>query len=117
MCGIAGVLDRSGAPVPLETMRRTGDVIAHRGPDDEGQFVDGPVGLASRRLSIIDLSKAGHMPMASESGSHVITYNGEVYNYRELRAELEGLGRRFRSQTDTEVVLAAYEQWGAASVE
>jgi asparagine synthase (glutamine-hydrolysing) len=117
MCGIAGVLDRSGAPVPLEVLRRMGAVIAHRGPDDEGHFVDGPVGLANRRLAIIDVSPAGHMPMASRRGSLVITYNGELYNYRELQAELERLGHEFRSHTDTEVVLTAYEQWGAACVE
>jgi asparagine synthase (glutamine-hydrolysing) len=117
MCGIAGVLDRSGAPVPLEVLRRMSGVIAHRGPDDEGHFVDGPVGLANRRLAIIDLSPAGHMPMVSRSGSHVITYNGELYNFREIAAELERVGHRFRSHTDTEVVLAAYEQWGAAAVE
>jgi asparagine synthase (glutamine-hydrolysing) len=117
MCGIAGVLDRSGAPVPLEVLRRMSAVIAHRGPDDEGHFVDGPVGLANRRLAIIDPSPAGHMPMASRRGSLIITYNGELYNFRELQAELETLGHEFRSHTDTEVVLAAYEQWGAAAVE
>lgn len=117
MCGIAGVLDRSGGPVPLDVLRRMSDAIVHRGPDDEGHFVDGPVGLANRRLAIIDTSPAGHMPMASNNGSLVITYNGEVYNFRELRTELERHGHRFRSHTDTEVVLAAYEQWGAACVE
>ena len=117
MCGIAGVLDRSGAPVPLEVLRRMNAVIAHRGPDDEGHFVDGPVGLANRRLAIIDPSPAGHMPMASRRGSPVITYNGELYNFREVQAELERLGHEFRSHTDTEVVLAAYERWGEESVE
>jgi asparagine synthase (glutamine-hydrolysing) len=94
-----------------------GTVIAHRGPDDEGYFVDGPVGLANRRLAIIDPSPAGHMPMASRRGSLVITYNGELYNFRELQAELEHHGHQFRTHTDTEVVLTAYEQWGAACVE
>src|SRR5919206_1879927 len=108
MCGIAGVLDRSGAPVPLRVLRRMGDAIAHRGPDDQGQFVDGPVGLANRRLAILDLSPLGHMPMADESGTLVITYNGEIYNFRELEADLERRGHRFRTRTDTEVVLAAY---------
>jgi asparagine synthase (glutamine-hydrolysing) len=117
MCGIAGVLDRSGAPVPLEVLRRMGDVIAHRGPDDEGQFADGPVGLANRRLAIIDPTPAGHMPMASRSGRLVITYNGELYNFRELEAELERRGHAFRTGTDTEVVLAAYAEWGAACVD
>jgi asparagine synthase (glutamine-hydrolysing) len=117
MCGIAGVLDRSGAPVPLVVLRRMGDVIAHRGPDDEGQFADGPVGLVNRRLAIIDLSPAGHMPMVDATGRYVITYNGELYNYRELRAELLAAGRQFRSDTDTEVILNAYAEWGADAVE
>jgi asparagine synthase (glutamine-hydrolysing) len=117
VCGIAGVLDRSGAPVPLELLRRMSDVIAHRGPDDEGQFADGPVGLANRRLAIIDPSPRGHMPMASSTGRLVITYNGELYNYRELEAELVHKGHEFRTGTDTEVVLAAYAEWGEACVD
>jgi asparagine synthase (glutamine-hydrolysing) len=117
MCGIAGVLDRSGAPVPRDAVRRMGDVIAHRGPDGEGQYVDGPVGLANRRLAIIDLRPEGDMPMTSESGRHTITYNGEIYNYLELREELRALGHRFRTNTDTEVVLNAFERWGPACVE
>lgn len=112
MCGIAGVLDRSGAPVPVELLRRMSDAIAHRGPDGEGQYVDGAVGLANRRLAIIDPRPEGDQPMANESGDLVITYNGEVYNFRELRAELERHGHRFRTSTDTEVVLAAYAEWG-----
>lgn len=92
------------------------DVIAHRGPDGEGQWADGPVGLANRRLAIIDPHPAGDMPMTSASGNLVITYNGEVYNFKELRAELEGRGHRFRTNTDTEVVLASYEEWGADAV-
>jgi asparagine synthase (glutamine-hydrolysing) len=117
VCGIAGVLDRSGAPVPLEVLRRMSDVIAHRGPDDEGQFADGPVGLANRRLAIIDPSPRGHMPMADVSGRLVITYNGELYNFRELEADLERKGHRFRTGTDTEVVLTAYAEWGEACVD
>ena len=117
MCGIAGVLDRSGGPVPLELLRRMSDVVAHRGPDGEGQFADGPVGLANRRLAIIDPHPEGDMPMASTSGDLVITYNGEVYNFRELRQDLEKSGHAFRTRTDTEVVLNAYAQWGPACVE
>ena len=117
MCGIAGVLDHSGAPVDLGALKRMSDAIEHRGPDDEGQYADGPVGLANRRLAIRDLSPRGHMPMSDESGSLTITYNGEIYNYRELRGELEALGHSFRSDSDTEVVLVAYKEWGAASVE
>jgi asparagine synthase (glutamine-hydrolysing) len=117
VCGIAGVLDRSGATVPPGLLRRMSDVIAHRGPDGEGQYADGPVGLANRRLAIIDPRPEGDMPMASGSGGLVITYNGEIYNFRELRAELEKRGHRFRTNTDTEVALAAYAEWGPRCVE
>ena len=117
MCGIAGALDRSGAPVPFELLRRMSDVIAHRGPDGEGHYADGPVGLANRRLAIIDPRPEGDQPMVDAAGDHVITYNGELYNFRELRAELESLGRRFLTNTDTEVVLNAYAAWGPSCVE
>ena len=89
------------------------DVLYHRGPDDGDFFSDGPVALAHRRLSIIDLSDAGRQPMSSADGMLVIVYNGEVYNYLELREELRCAGHRFRTETDTEVVLAAYRHWGA----
>lgn len=88
------------------------DIIAHRGPDSEGQYIDGSVGLGNRRLAIIDLSPAGHQPMASETGEVVITYNGEIYNFQELRVELEAKGRLFHSKTDTEVIIHSYEEWG-----
>jgi asparagine synthase (glutamine-hydrolysing) len=117
VCGIAGALDRSGAPIPLELLRRMSDVIAHRGPDGEGQYADGPVGLANRRLAIIDPRPQGDQPMFDATGNYVITYNGELYNYRELRAELEREGRRFLTETDTEVVLGAYAAWGPRCVE
>jgi len=117
MCGIAGALDRSGAPIPIALLRRMSDVIAHRGPDGEGQYADGPVGLANRRLAIIDPRPEGDQPMVDATGDYVITYNGELYNYRELRAELEREGRRFRTATDTEVVVNAYAHWGSACVE
>jgi asparagine synthase (glutamine-hydrolysing) len=117
MCGIAGVLSRDGSPVPHELVRRMTDAIEHRGPDDEGQYVDGPVGLGNRRLAIIDPTPDGHQPMSAEDGRVVLTYNGEVYNFRELRDELERLGHGFHSRTDTEVVLRSYLQWGASCVE
>ncbi len=117
MCGIAGVLDRAGGPVPVDLLRRMSDAIAHRGPDGEGQYADGPVGLANRRLAIIDPRPEGDQPMSDGSGDLTITYNGEVYNYRELRSELERAGREFRTATDTEVVLEAYAEWGPAAVE
>jgi asparagine synthase (glutamine-hydrolysing) len=117
MCGIAGVLDRAGGAVSEELLRRMSDVIAHRGPDGDGQYTDGPVGLANRRLAIIDPRPEGDMPMASETGELVITYNGEIYNFRELRYELEKQGHRFRTNTDTEVVLKGYAEWGPQCVE
>src|ERR1043165_8145880 len=117
MCGISGFAatgDTTGARELLEAMNER---LRHRGPDDGGVWLGGAgdvrVGLASRRLSIIDLSPRGHMPMRSADGRLHITYNGEVYNFREVRRELEALGHAFRSDTDTEVVLAAYALWGA----
>jgi asparagine synthase (glutamine-hydrolysing) len=116
MCGIAGLLQRSGT-VPDELLKRMSDAIAHRGPDGEGQYSDPPIGLANRRLAIIDPHPEGDQPLADATGEFVITYNGELYNFRQLRAELERGGRRFRTRTDTEVVLNAYAEWGAQSLE
>jgi asparagine synthase (glutamine-hydrolysing) len=112
VCGVAGVLYFDGRPATGETLRAMREALAHRGPDGEGEVLLGSCGLAHRRLSIIDLSSAGHQPMASEDRRHWITYNGEVYNYLELRAELEQLGHRFRSKSDTEVILEAFRRWG-----
>ena len=100
MCGIVGILN-DGRAASIELLREMTDVIAHRGPDDDGVYTDGPIGLGNRRLAIIDLSVAGHQPMLDASGDLVLTFNGEIYNFRELRTELERVGRRFRSQTDT----------------
>ena len=113
MCGIAGIFNRNGEPVSQVVLRKMTDSIAHRGPDGEGFYIDSFMGLGHRRLAILDLSPAGHQPMATEDGNYVVTYNGEIYNYQELRVELESLGHRFRSRTDTEVLLRAYVQWGA----
>ncbi len=113
MCGIVAVAAReAGRPrPPLDAMR---DSIRHRGPDDSGSWWsdDGRVGLAMRRLAIIDLSPGGHQPMSDSAGRWWITFNGEIYNYRLLRAELEKLGHRFRTASDTEVLLEAYGEWG-----
>jgi asparagine synthase (glutamine-hydrolysing) len=117
MCGIAGYLD-AGAHAPADEMvrrvRAMGDAVAHRGPDDAAEWVDEACGIAlgHRRLSIIDLSPLGRQPMHSADGRYVITYNGEVYNFAALRAELEALGHRFHGASDTEVMLAAMVQWG-----
>jgi asparagine synthase (glutamine-hydrolysing) len=110
MCGIVGLfLTRSACdPQRLTAMR---DSVVHRGPDGAGTFVEGPLGLGHRRLSIIDLG-TGQQPMQTEDGRFVITYNGEIYNYRELRKELEARGARFLTQSDTEVILQAHEHWG-----
>jgi asparagine synthase (glutamine-hydrolysing) len=117
MCGICGIIDRTGKPVSEYAISRLNGSIAHRGPDDAGIHIEDGVGLGNRRLAILDLSPRGHMPMHNDDQSMWITYNGEVYNYREIRAELESKGIRFRSECDSEVVLRAYEAWGDDCVE
>lgn len=117
MCGIAGIVHTDGRPVEPALLRRMTAAIIHRGPDGEGIHVDGPVGVGNRRLAIIDLSDAAAQPMHNERGDIVLTYNGEVYNFRELRRTLERAGCRFRSRSDTEVVLRAYEEWGPSFVD
>lgn len=117
MCGIAGIYNFNGEPVSDALLKRMTDRIAHRGPDGEGYFQEGPIGFGHRRLAIIDLSPTGRQPMTNKSGDVVITYNGEIYNYRELRRELEQRGWQFRSQSDTEVIIHAYEEWGERFVE
>ncbi|HBG72396.1 MAG TPA: asparagine synthase (glutamine-hydrolyzing) [Deltaproteobacteria bacterium] len=114
MCGIAGFLSSGGARPAEEVLRGMGDALAHRGPDASGTFIspDGRVGLSHRRLSILDLSPAGAQPMFSSDGALVLSFNGEVYNFREIRAELEAKGHAFRGGSDTEVMLAAFREWG-----
>lgn len=114
MCGLVGIA--SSSPVPYRDWLTIGrDAILHRGPDDAGEWwsEDGRVGLAHRRLSIIDLSPAGHQPMRDASDTLTIVFNGEIYNFAELRRELTAKGAVFRSNSDTEVILAAYREWGA----
>ena len=112
MCGVAGIFSLAGERVEPGVLRKMTDVIAHRGPDGEGQWIDGNVGLGHRRLAIIDLSPAGYQPMVSTEQRFVLSYNGEIYNFKELRSELEALGHHFRSRTDSEVVLNAWAEWG-----
>ncbi|PYX04730.1 MAG: asparagine synthetase B, partial [Acidobacteria bacterium] len=112
MCGIAGQFNfQRREPVERETIVRMADSIAHRGPDDEGFFIAGPVGLGFRRLSIIDLV-GGHQPMSDAERTVWIIFNGEIYNYRELRAELQKKGHQFRTNSDTEVIVHGYKEWG-----
>lgn len=112
MCGVAGILNLDGRPVASHVLRAMTQAIAHRGPDGEGQWIDGSIGLGHRRLAIIDLSPTGEQPMQTADGRFAISYNGEIYNYRELRAELEARGHSFRSSSDTEVLLQAIVAWG-----
>src|ERR671927_984414 len=116
MCGICGIV-ALGRPPEADTVEAMARELDHRGPDGDGAFAAEGVALGFRRLAIIDLSDAGRQPFASDDGSLQLVHNGEVYNYRELRRELEARGRRFRSATDTEVILAAYREWGEACVE
>src|SRR6188768_1321313 len=102
MCGFVGILQLDAQPVELPVLLRMGRVLAHRGPDDEGTFIDGSVGFCHKRLAIIDLA-SGHQPMTSDGVTVVL--NGEIYNYVELRAELVRQGHRFRTNSDTEVLL------------
>src|SRR3979411_1089543 len=113
MCGICGQLNFvRNEPVEPETIRRMTESIRHRGPDDKGYFFDGPVGLGFRRLSIIDLA-GGHQPMSDAEETVWVILNGEIYNFKELRAELEERGHRFRTNSDTEVIIHGYKEWGA----
>ena len=115
MCGIAGLLDLRARPVNSSLVRGLCNVLAHRGPDDEGYYIEGPVALGQRRLAILDLA-GGRQPMSNEDGTIWVTFNGEIYNFRELRARLEGLGHRFATCSDTEAIVHAYEQYGPACV-
>src|SRR5881296_3728046 len=112
MCGIAGQFNfLRREPVEHETLVRMTESIRHRGPDDEGYFFEGAIGLGFRRLSIIDLA-GGHQPMSDAEASVWITFNGEIYNYKELRAELQSKGHQFRTNSDTEVIIHGYKEWG-----
>lgn len=116
MCGIYGIYQLDGAPAPAQWLPRMGAVTRHRGPDDEGAHADGRCAIGMRRLSIIDLA-GGHQPIANEDESLVVVCNGEIYNFRELRRELEARGRRFKTHSDSEVVLHGYAEWGEGFVD
>ena len=113
MCGIVGQLNFDNNPVSPVILKRMTDVLSHRGPDGEGHWIEENIGLGHRRLSIIDLSPAGHQPMVSADQRFILSFNGEIYNFQELRTELEVKGHHFRSNSDSEVVLHSLSEWGS----
>jgi asparagine synthase (glutamine-hydrolysing) len=116
MCGVAGLFDFQQARlVDRDLLDKITDIVSHRGPDERGVYIDPGLGLGHRRLSIIDLS-SGQQPMATMDGQIIVTYNGEIYNFMDVRRELEDYGYRFRTHSDTEVILAAWAEWGEACV-
>jgi asparagine synthase (glutamine-hydrolysing) len=117
MCGIAGIVMLNGGAPDSTRLAAMTRAVAHRGPDGEGIRIDGPVGFGHRRLAIVDLSADGHQPMSDADGLLTITFNGEIYNHVELREELRLLGHRFRTRTDTEVILEAWRRWGPRCVD
>jgi len=117
MCGITGTYNLKGKPISLSLIQRMTDVLEHRGPDDKGIFCHNQIGLGHCRLSIIDLSKAGHQPMSNEEATVWIIHNGEIYNFQDLRKTLKSLAHKFKSRTDTEVILHSYQEWGVNCLE
>jgi asparagine synthase (glutamine-hydrolysing) len=111
MCGIAGLVDLKGREVRKDSIKAMTDSIKHRGPDGEGQWVYENIGIGHRRLAIIDLSDAAAQPMHSSDRRYVLTYCGEIYNYKEIRKELESLGKQFHTKSDSEVLLLSLIQW------
>ncbi len=111
MCGISGIINKRNNQVDKKEIKRINDLIAHRGPDDEGYYCNNNFAFGHRRLSILDLSSDGHQPM-HYMDRYTITYNGEIYNYIEIKNELLNYGYTFHSHTDTEVILAAFDKWG-----
>src|SRR5215813_5928719 len=115
MCGIAGIVDLAGRPVDCALVRKLCAELSHRGPDDEGYYVDRQVTLGQRRLAILDVA-GGRQPMSNEDKSVWVTFNGEIYNFQELRQDLEKLGYRFATRSDTEVIVHAYKAYGTDCV-
>ncbi len=116
MCGIAGVYSRDGAPVDPAWLREMAQTLCHRGPDADGLWTEPGIGLAHRRLSVIDVSEAGRQPIGTEDGGIQVCFNGEIFNFEEIRRDLVARGHRFVSRTDSEVIAHAWEQWGPAAV-
>src|SRR5512139_1566754 len=117
MCGISGWIAAGSIGPDRDVLTRITRALAHRGPDAEGIVIDGRAGLGHRRLSIIDLAAASNQPMRDRTDRFLIVFNGEIYNYREIRARLEGLGHVFTTSGDTEVLLEALKAWGAGALE
>ncbi|MEM7543825.1 MAG: asparagine synthetase B, partial [Pseudomonadota bacterium] len=115
MCGIAGIFKRHGGEIDRDILQRMTDALHHRGPDESGYFFDNGIGFGHRRLSIIDLA-SGQQPMLTNDRRVALTYNGEIYNFKSLRGELESLGYRFETNCDTEVLLQAWVEWGPQCV-
>jgi len=115
MCGICGIFDRSGRPVDQRALERMTTALAHRGPDGEGYYLNREIGMGHRRLSIIDV-EGGKQPICNEDETLQVVFNGEIYNYVELREELKRFGHQFKTVSDTEVIVHAYEQWGSDCV-
>src|SRR5688500_4583930 len=116
MCGIAGIVRFDGTPADPARVRAMTDALVHRGPDDDGYFAEGPVALGMRRLSVLDVSAGGRQPMSNEDGNVQVVFNGEIYNFRDLRAVLSVQGHRFRGGSDTEVLAHGYEELGAEAL-
>lgn len=110
MCGIVGIYQKK--PIKKTVLEQMTRVLSHRGPDDEGFFMAQNIALGHRRLAIIDLTASGHQPMFNEDGTIVLVFNGEIYNFLELKKELIKTGHQFKSNSDTEVILHAFEEWG-----
>ena len=113
MCGIAGLINLDGKSIDPNILKAMTDAVAHRGPDGEGQWIAGPIGIGHRRLAVIDLSSQASQPMISNNKRYVLSYNGEIYNFLEIRKELEKKGYKFYSNSDTEVVLNAIIEWNS----
>lgn len=117
MCGIVGRINFNCKPVDTDVLKKSIDIIKERGPDDYGVWQENGCGLAHRRLSILDLSSAGHQPMLSSNGRYSCVYNGEIYNFLDLRKKLENEGLSWKGHSDTEVLLEGWSQWGVQLLE